>query len=493
MASLSGVALALGLLALTGAGIWLTWRRPFLGIGLLVAGLAFHSFVLMWLIHLGTPTPLVRAVQAWKEVLLLVLVAGVGWRIWKARQVGLRSMVATDWIALAFALVATVYFVLPSSLLHSGVNFSQRLVGYRIEILIPLVYFVGRLVDATGDRQRLAFMWLSLGAAAVVTLFGVFELFAVPTRVWLDWGVNQYTAFLGFKYQGPAGLPENFFLTLPNGSLIRRMVSTYISPLGIAYTALLLFPMAVAVMDRRVSQRTAGWIAILTTLLILGVVLSITRLALFGLVGEAILLVLVLRRAWIVSLVPVLVVAALVSVFPYTTIAPAVDRNLGIVHGVGLEWGFANDSSSREHYGYLVQDVKFDLQHPLGLGTGASTLRYGKLVGTGESAVLGMFGDLGAAGGGLYLALYLLSVWNGWRALRVTRRVSLEEMLPLIAFVGGLGLLPITMTSDVWGDLSVTFLFWWAAGASATLSRRAVRTVPRENWHGREEEERIAA
>jgi len=42
--------------------------------------------------------------------------------------------------------------------------------------------------------------------------------------------------------------------------------------------------------------------------------------------------------------------------------------------------------------------------------------------------------------------------------------------------------LPITMTSDVWGDLSVTFLFWWAAGATATLSTRAVRVAPREVW-----------
>jgi hypothetical protein len=149
---------------------------------------------------------------------------------------------------------------------------------------------------------------------------------------------------------------------------------------------------------------------------------------------------------------------------------------------------FSNDSSTREHYGYLVQDLQLDLRHPLGLGTGASTIRYGKLVGTGESAVLGMFGDLGVLGGGLYVALYLLAIWSGWRALHVSRRASLEQTMPLIAFAGGLGLFPITMTSDVWGDLSVTFLFWWAAGASATLARRSIRVVPRENWHVREEE-----
>src|SRR5207245_9738552 len=104
------------------------------------------------------------------------------------------------------------------------------------------------------------------------------------------------------------------------------------------------------------------------------------------------------------------------------------------------------------------------------------------LVCTGESAVLGMFGDMGMLGGGLYLSLYLLAIWLGWRTLRMTRKASLEEVMPLIAFVGGLGLLPITMTSDVWGDLSVTFLFWWAAAATATLSTRAVRVAARGGW-----------
>ena len=220
----------------------------------------------------------------------------------------------------------------------------------------------------------------------------------------------------------------------------------------------------------------------LMTLLIVAVALSITRLALLALVGEAVLLWLFLRRAWIAGLVPVLLVGALLAFFPYTTIAPAVDRDLGTVNRPGLQWGLSNDSSAREHSGYLIQDLKFDLGHPLGLGTGASTIRYGNLVGTGESAVLGMFGDLGWIGGGLYLTLYLLAIWHGWRALRMSRKASLEEVMPLVACVGGFGLFAITMTSDVWGDLSVTYLFWWAASATATLSTRALRAAPREVW-----------
>ena len=75
------------------------------------------------------------------------------------------------------------------------------------------------------------------------------------------------------------------------------------------------------------------------------------------------------------------------------------------------------------------------------------------------------------ATGGLLL-FYLLAIWNGWRAYRSLPRDSLAVALPLTALVGGLALLPVTVTSDVWGDLSVTYLLWWAAGASATLAAR---------------------
>jgi hypothetical protein len=480
-----GTGLALLLLAVLAALLWWTWRRPFVGLGVLVAGMAFHNFLVMVLLRLGTPYILIRAFQGWKEILLIWLTLIALRRIWQARRErNLGSMLGTDWVAAAFAVIAVIYFLLPSSLLHSDANLSQRLVGLRIILLIPLLYFLGRTVTAGDDRERLAVVWLSLGAAAAVTIFGLYELFFVPTRAWLDWGVNAYSSFLGFTYHGPSGMPENFFLSLPDGTLVRRMVSTYISPLGLAYTAVLLFPMAVAVIDRRVPQRTARWIAVLTILLILGVALSITRLALFSLIGEAALMWLLLRRAWIAGLVPALILAAAVALFPYTSIAPAVDRNLTPVHRSGLVWAISgNDSSGSEHYAYLISDIKVDLQHPFGLGTGASTIRYGKLVGTGESAVLGMFGDLGLVGGALYVALYLLTIWHGWRALRLTRKASLEDVMPLIALVGGLGLLPITMTSDLWGDLSVTFLFWWAAGATATLSTRAARAGGREAWN----------
>ncbi len=470
-----GIALAVILLASVLVGLWWAWRHPFIGLGLLVAGMAFHSFLVMVLLALGTPTALVRAFQVWKELLIAALTVFVLVAIWhERRQGGAARLNTTDWLAVVFALLTIVYFLIPGSILHSGANLSQRLVGFRIAFLIPLLYFLGRRIAPADDREQLVVVWMCVGAGVIVAILGLIELWFVPTHVWIDWGVNRYTSFLGFAYHGPRGLPENFFVTLPDGTLLRRMVSTYISPLGIAYTGILLFPMGVALIDHYASDRRARWLAgAALTLLVAGVMLSVTRLALLAVLGEAALLAVLLRRGWLLVTVPTLVACLIFILYPYASIGPAVDRNLAVVHRSGWQWvitGKAGDTSTQEHYAYLVRDLKVDFEHPLGLGTGASTVRYGQLVGTGESAVLGMFGDLGVVGGAVYVALYLLAIWNGFRAYCMVAPRSIQAALPLTAFVGGLALIPITATSDVWGDLSVTYLFWWAAGASATAA-----------------------
>jgi hypothetical protein len=469
-----GIVLGLALLGALVAGALWSWRHPFIGLGLIVAGMAFHSFLLMVLLRLGTPYTLVRLFQGWKEVLLAVVTLAALAGVWRDRREGrLGRPILTDWLALAFAALVAVYFLLPGSILHSGANLAQRAVGFRIDALIPLLYFLGRRTGATpGERATAA--WLCLGAGAAVAVFGLFELWLVPTRAWLDWGVNLYTSFLGFTYKGPLGLPENFFITLADGTLVRRMVSTYISPLGIAYTGVLLFPLGAALIERRQAEGRARWVAgIVLGLLLAGVLFSVTRLALLVAVAEAGLLLLLLRRRWLAALVPVLAIGTIFMLYIYPSFGPAVDRQLVAGRsGHGQAAISANDTSAQEHYGYLVLDLRFDLSHPLGQGTGASTIRYGQLVGTGESAVLGIFGDLGLLGGLVYVALYLLVLWSALAALRRPPLDPLRMALPLVALVGGLALVPITVTSDVWGDLSVTFLFWWAAGAAVTLAQR---------------------
>ena len=69
-----------------------------------------------------------------------------------------------------------------------------------------------------------------------------------------------------------------------------------------------------------------------------------------------------------------------------------------------------------------------------------------------------------------YVALYVFGLIQAVSALLRTHRRGLEAALPMVAVVGGLALVPITMTNDLWGDFSVTFLFWWAVGSCASAA-----------------------
>jgi hypothetical protein len=48
-----------------------SWRHPFIGLGLIVAGMAFHSLLLMVLLRLGTPHTLVQLFQGYPRLQIL--------------------------------------------------------------------------------------------------------------------------------------------------------------------------------------------------------------------------------------------------------------------------------------------------------------------------------------------------------------------------------------------------------------------------------------
>lgn len=475
--------LILVLLAVYALALWQVWRAPFRGLGVLVAGFAFHNFLIMVLLRLGTPAVVVRVVQAWKEGILALLFAFVLVALWRAWRQGQSLRVHPIDLAFGvFALLAVLYTLAPHGLLHGEANLQQRLLGLRVVLLLPLLYLYGRVFQPRSHADLRWVAWAIAASAAVVGLFGLIELWLVPTTVWLDWGVNQLSSWLGFVYNGPRGLPANFFQTTGEGLLLRRMVSTYVSPLGIAYAGLLVVPVVVAlILDVRSRwQRWLVWACALLTLA--SILFSLTRLALLMTVAELLFLAVLTRVRWVLYAAPVAAVLSAFMVLEFVNVGPLLDRTLQPVANRPSHMRIAStgDPSLNEHAGLLGYDLQYVLQHPLGTGIGSSVHRFGTSQGTAESAILDMFGDMGILGGLLYLFLYASAFFVGVFAFFRVRRVPLLGMLPLVCAVGAPALGPITLTSDLWGDLSTTYLFWWAAGASLSLylGRRFSEPIP---------------
>jgi hypothetical protein len=258
---------------------------------------------------------------------------------------------------------------------------------------------------------------------------------------------------------------------------LRRMVSTYISPLGIAYTGLLAMPIAVLLINEAGPKRRDALIVLVTfAFLVAGILFSVTRLALLMLVVETALLAFILggRPLWGLAALITVLVAAVLLIYP--SVGPVVDPFL--LPGVSRDHTIlsSRDPSFLEHIRALGADIRIVVQHPLGLGLGGSVHRFVvpglDTGGTGESAILGFFGDVGIVGGCLGLAMYFFGIYSGLKAVLRGPRGTMKTALPLVAGVGGLVLLPIALTSDIWGDFSVTFLFWWAVGYAATAASR---------------------
>jgi len=480
-----GILLALALLALYGAAIIAVFRVPFRAFGVLVGGMAVHNILLMLLLRLDTPGVIIRVLQSWKEgilILLGALVAQRAWRAWRAHR--LPRVKSMDWVAGAFALLLVAYVAMPPSLLHNAATYTQRVVEFRQLALLPLLYLYGR-VFWPARREDLVWVFkLILGSAGVVGLFGIIELWFVPTITWLSWGVTLLSGWLHYAYNGPQHFPDYFFQTTSNGLFLRRMVSTYVSPLGIAYTGLLIVPLAVSLFDARRTGLPSWFRGTTIGLLVVAILLSVTRLAVGLLVVEVVILLVLLRRRWLLIGVPVIAVLALLTLFEYVHVGPLLNRDLTPVAVrpekltvVPLE-NSTSDPSLRGHLLALNTDLRFAVAHPFGMGLGNSIHQYSSTVGRGESAIFDVFDDAGLVTGVLYLTLFGMALYHGFRSWGRRQDDPLFAAIPLVACVGGLMLAPIMLTSDVNGNFSVTFMFWWAAGYALTArTTPALRTV----------------
>ena len=537
--ALAGTVLSLVLLAGYGWLLAMLYRAPFRALGVLVAGMAFHNLILMLLLNLETPALMIRLVQFWKEGILLLLVVVAVRLGWQALRSGERPQLSQlsqlswlDWIMLAFAALSCLYLVLPSDVFPIESTLGQRVVSFRIMMLMPLLYAFGRIFWKP-TRQDL--VWTGkvlLGSIIAVTLFGLWELWFVPTTDWLEWGVKDFTAWQGYVYRGPGGLPENFFQSTEMGLGLRRMVSTYISPLGLAYTGLLLVPVcAVLVSVRRVDEALSGWLRWSAfVLLVTGILFSVTRGALLVMVLQFLLLALLLRKRRTFAMFGAVTLAVVFILVEYVNFGPLVDFQLNevrppagqaLIKQVAMPFsgvtdpGIPNpgttavslgdmgatptaksdaagnqnrgdvttsaelvermisreDPSTRGHIAALKTGLNYVMQHPFGTGLGSSVPRFGDAEGPAESALLAIFGEMGLFGGLLYMLMYGASLVYSFLAFRRVRGERLREGFALVPVVGGLALIPIMVTSAIWGNFSVTFLFWWTSGLCFSLAR----------------------
>jgi len=410
-----------------------TGRIPRVALLVLVVGLALHNLAMALLWQAGVRNTALDVAAAWKEIVLVVaFVAAV------AAAGSVPSLVWADRLALAYGALVVLYWLLPQSWLDGGATAKGELYALRHHLLPLGAYVLGRLV--TLDRtwwRRIALTIVAVGCG--LAAWGLIDVYLVPLQWWRDSGVpDWFSEQLGLAYRCLSGLPENWILNTDEESPVRRLVSTFLSPLATAYTLVIACLLLAAARPRR-------WTVAAGALAYAGLLWTHTRAAFIALPAGLLLLAL-LRRSWpIAGLAVASIVASVAFVALFPTIGPSTTytaaelmclRENAAQQGVATDDPFsASESSTSSHVSALRDGIRTVAHHPWGFGlgnSGVSASRTGVDVKAGESS----YTELGVDTGVLGLAAFV-----GWLlALILALRARSPWLASSVAAVAVLGL-----------------------------------------------------
>jgi uncharacterized RDD family membrane protein YckC len=436
----------------------------------LVVGLVLHNAVMAQLWDLGVRGTTLDVVAAWKEALLLVALLVVAWHVRHFPAVK-----AADVFAVAYAIVIVVYFAIPQDVLGGEATTRGELLALRHHLFPVAAYGLGRLaVFAWEERGRVG--GLVAMSAVVVAVVGLADLALISLQAWRDSGVpGWYREQLGLDYEGLSGLPENWvYNTGDENNPLRRLVSTFLSPLASAY-ALVVALIYVA------SRPFRWWWGLLAVLLYVALLYTHTRAALAALVFGLVVLALAQRRVAPVVLAAVSVAAGALFLVAYPSIGPSTSYT-----PEELEWLRENaqqqgdtsgdpfgggEASTESHWRNLRDGVRVVLDHPQGHGLGNAGVvakRTGVEIKAGESTYTELGVDAGIAGVLAFVFWNLALLAGLWR-----REAWVAAALATVLAIG--------LQTDVIGIHWIAFTVWVAAGLALGLPRAAAKADAEES------------
>ena len=430
----------------------------------LAVGLVFHNLGMSLLFGAGIEGTALDVVAAWKDVLLLAALA--------VALVASRSIPHRLWadrLAFAYTALVLLYWILPQDWLDGEATARGELYALRHHLLPVAAYLLGRLLTLDRDWwRRVAFVLL--GTAVIVAVWGLIDVYLVPLQWWRDSGApGWFQEQLGLDYACFGGLPENWiFNTGDESNPIRRLVSTFLSPLASAYVLVVVLLFIAAARRRRLTLAVGA-------LAYVGLLATHTRAALIALT-LGLIVIAVIRRRWepaALGLASLVVATVVVAAFP--TIGPSTSytaeelrclRDNAAQAEQGLEGDplTGGDSSTRSHLRNLRDGLRVVFEHPQGYGlgnAGVSASRTGVEIKAGEST----FTEIGVDTG--LLGMVVLAAWLVALIAALWRRSAwLAASLAAVAFIG--------LQTDVIG-------VHWIAVVVFALAGAALRAPPGES------------
>lgn len=447
----AGLSLCVGLLII---------YRPWLAFGAYLFLLAPHVLLMSaLLVIVGLPGSLVKAISAWKEAVLLLLLLAVLLHSVQKRQF---LLALPDMLVLLYAgWVALVAFF---SLL-GGLSVVVLAYGVRDMILPVLLYIIGRSLLLSEYKAQKIFRWV-LVAALIFSSLGVFERLFIPLEWYVAIGVPRYSReLIGITYPDYLmGLPENFW-TSANSGLLRRAVSVYGSSQGFALAFLLFFPFYIyGLLTRSLPEHR--FVKVTFVILMLGLFLTITRftimtclflLLLAGLLTSQRARSIVVRSLFLVSIAAVVLLLASDSV------------RLLVINTLTF-----TDHSASTRLVVWAQSIDAIVSQPFGYGistTGQTAGRFGNTI----VGIEGQYPKIGVELGLIGLLLYILMLaFISMYLMRAAYQISspYQRSICFAVALTFIGLALNSATTEWHNAIALVYPVWWLAGSCVTCGAR---------------------
>jgi len=418
--------------------------------------LPFYTSILSLVFQQTGSTVLVSLFQTSKE--LIVLFAIVSFVIFKKDfySQGFR-LLFIDYVFIAFLGLGFVYVFLPLG----SAGLLQKGLYYKNIFLLGVMFFFGRNASLT-DIKLDTITGIILCVGVLAFLLNIYEYFTYNHFQ----SINGFSAFNQVvNDKEPEG---SFYLTwtFETQSGSKRFASFFSSPLELASSVLLGFPLALIFYLRKTRFLEKGLYAIIMVALIGSLVLSFSRSALAALFIELFFLAFVFRMYRLIFLGAVLAGLAV----SYIVFWASRDLQDFIYDTITFQ-----NASSIGHVIEWFQGLESMVANPQGIGLAMSGNASSvddavKIGGENQFIIFGV--QLGVLGLFLYLLLLLLSIIYSLKAYRLAKTFE-DSVFPFAAASTKVGLLLPLFTSNAEIFLYVAFVSWWMVGYSVSLYSRA--------------------
>lgn len=406
--------------------------------------LPFHALLTVWGASLVGHYTLLRL---WKEILLLLLVPLA--LVVFVSVPRLRHRLEIGWLFWAIIFYAVLQVLLGLlALAKHQVNLTSLGDAWILDLRFPLIFLLAIVFATQSEWLKIHWRQLLLWPATLVVLFGLLQIFVLPTD------------FLRHFGYGPQTIAP--FETVDQKLSYVRVQSTLrgANPFG-AYLVLVISTIVVALLRRRLvlKKRLGGLVFLLASLGVLAATYS--RSAYLGVIVSMLVLLWVFvhktrMRRWLLS---GLAIAVVIVVAGFA----------GLRHNQRFENTFFHtdqtsaslESSNESRASAMEQGVHDVLHEPFGRGPGtagpasAHNVQPARIA---ENYYLQIGQEVGWIGLLLFIAINYMVVRRLWR-----RR---NDPLARPLFISFLGITLINFLSHAWTDDTLSLLWWGFAGVA---------------------------